>query len=346
MQEGADGHSDSDRDQSKPVRACQACRASKVRCVQFDDSQPCEHCRKAGRPCLPTASPNKRQKRYDDRSIAELEATLASLTDALHRRNRDAVDWNSESNAARKASVASQPKAPGVGSSPNALPPTIPSLQDQKAPLALAYNSPPSPLSEHTALQVEAMIGEVVDDDIASAVFEEFTTNMLPEFPFLAFPPNTIARDVWKNTPITFLAILDVAADGFCELEALRKLRKLLVQVYTTCLLRTSSFSFPLLQALIISAVWHRAIEPSQAGEQMDVYQITHAAANMAMIMGLGKPMKAQAWRGPMPTQARKIHGPGSRYQASTLDPRRIWLACHYICSKYVCGTSSTRILY
>ena len=348
----ADGHSDSENDQSKPGRACQTCRASKVRCIQPDNSQPCVRCRKARRPCLPTEKPNKRQKRCDGRSVVELEETLATLTSALHRRGRDASGYPGEPTAVRMATVAPQPTnttIPGIMTSSEDLTASIPSLHnpnlDAVAPLAPMYSSSSSAPNEYSALQIEAMIGEIINDDIASAVFEEFTSNMLPEFPFVAFLQNASARDAWKNTPITFLAILDVAADGFCELEASRKLRKILVQIYATCLLGTSTFSLPLLQALIISAVWHRAIEPAQPGEQMDVYQISHAAANMAIIMGLGKSLKAQAWSGPMPTQARGPRGPASKCQASSLDARRIWLGCHYICSKYVCGTCFTKII-
>ncbi|WPH04803.1 Hypothetical protein R9X50_00769900 [Acrodontium crateriforme] len=315
---------DSEHDQSKPVRACQTCRASKVRCIQPDDSKPCVRCAKAGRQCLPTENPNKRQKRYDGRSMNDLEATLASLTNTLqHRQSRDAFDWTRDPAVARRmGSAAPQsmtiPAFPSLGSSPE----------------GRTYSSSISSSSEHASPRTEAMIGEIVDDDIANAVFEEFTTNMLPEFPFVVFPPGTTARDVWKNTPITFLAILDVSADGFCDIEASRRLRKLLVQAYATGLLgATADFSLALLQALIISATWHRAIEPAQPGEQLDVYQISHAAANMAIIMGLGKSMRAQTWSGPMPTQARRLRGPESKYQASSLEARRIWLGCFYMCS-------------
>lgn len=344
LSESADSPSDSEHDQSKPVRACQTCRASKVRCIQPDDSQPCVRCAKAGRQCLPTENPNKRQKRYDGRSVNDLEATLASLTNTLQRRqSREALDWTRDPAVARMmGSAAPQsitvPSFPSLGSSPEGLS-NWQALHNPiltgGVPLGRTYSSSLSSLSEHPTPRTEAMIGEIIDDDIASAVFEEFTTNMLPEFPFVVFPPGTTARDVWKNTPITFLAILDVSADGFCDVEASRRLRKLLVQAYAAGLLgATADFSLALLQALIISATWHRAIEPAQPGEQLDVYQISHAAANMAIIMGLGKSMRAQTWSGPMPTQARRLRGPESKYQASSLEARRIWLGCFYMCSK------------
>lgn len=299
---------ESDHDQSKSsARACQACRASKVRCIQPDESQPCVRCDKGGRQCLPTSNSNKRQKRNDDRSINQLEATLAALTSSLDRHGEPAVDVSTS----RNKSIPSSLEANFDGTR------TVQAGQSRPSP---------SP--------IETAIAEIIEEEIADTVFEEFITRMLPEFPFMAFPPDTSARDVCRRTPITFLAILDVAADGFCDLEASRRLRRLLVQEYSTRLLVTSEFSISILQALIISATWLKTIEPPGPGEQMEVYQISHAAANMAIIMGLGKAMKAQTWSGPMLSQAHNLRGPASQYQASSLDARRLWLSCHYICSK------------
>lgn len=351
-------HSDAEQNQTRLGRACQACRASKVRCRPSENDRACVRCKKAERACIPTEAPNKRQKRSDGRSISEIEAALAALTSSLRRQTRD---FQPEKYLKPTASTAATPPTPAMAAPPPTPTPTmaaappdmgIPLPQESLAtsipplhrhsltgvvPAALSHAPPPSSDSgDQFAPDIRGILEDIIDQDTASILFEHFTASMLPGFPFMAFPHNTSARHVWKNTPITFLAILDAAADGFCEPETARKLRRLLVQVYSTCVLGTSSFSLPLLQALIISAVWHRTIESAQPGEQMDVYQISHAAANMAIIMGLGKSMKAQTWSGPMSTKDRQFRGPASPYQAPSLDARRIWLGCHYICSKYV----------
>lgn len=64
-------------------------------------------------------------------------------------------------------------------------------------------------------------------------------------------------------------------------------------------MLRTDLYNLGLLQALIVSATWYRSIEPLQPGEQMDIYQFSHTAANMALIMGLGESLNAKSWGGP-----------------------------------------------
>lgn len=328
-----DYHSDPEQNQTRLGRACQACRASKVRCRPSEDDRACMRCKKAERACIPTEAPNKRQKRSHSRSIGEIEAALAALTSSLRRRSsRDLPERSLKPTACATAAAPPNPTTmaapPDMGIPQESLTTSIPSLH---RPSLTASDS-----GDQFSPDIKGILEDIIDEDTASILFEHFTASMLPGFPFMAFPHNTSARYVWKTTPITFLAILDAAADGFCEPETARKLRRLLVQVYSTCVLGTGPFSLPLLQALIISAVWHRTIESAQAGEQMDVCQISHAAANMAIIMGLGKSLKAQAWSGPIPTKDRRIRGPPSPYQAPSLDARRIWLGCYYICSKYV----------
>lgn len=166
-----------------------------------------------------------------------------------------------------------------------------------------------------------------LDDHTTETIFTRYVANMASTFPVVVFPPGTTAADVRRSNPVLFLSILDVASSGFCELGTQRKLRKLIVQAYVYCMLRSKEYTLGLLQALIVSATWYRTIEPVEPGEQMDIYQISHTAANMALIMRLGESLNDKSWR-------EKKKGPGSALQAESLEARRVWLGCHYICSK------------
>jgi hypothetical protein len=158
-----------------------------------------------------------------------------------------------------------------------------------------------------------------LDDRTAETIFGRYLSNMAPTFPVVVFPQGTTAANVRSDNPLLFLAILDVASSGFCALETQRKLRKLIVQAYVHCMLRAEQYTIGLLQALIVSATWYRTIEPVEPGEQMDIYQISHTAANMALIMRLGENLNAKS---------------GGSFGAESLEARRVWLGCHYICSK------------
>ncbi|THY23702.1 hypothetical protein D6D01_05881, partial [Aureobasidium pullulans] len=297
--------------QAKPTKACQGCRTSKVRCVQPDHEQPCLRCRRQGRICLPIEESNKRQKRDGSRSISEIETRLAGLNDVLQRRSADAFALIYGSTVKR----ASHPTAAATSDAeetPNNLSPTS---------------------HEHFIVQIEAAIGRAIDDETANMIFDHFTTSMLPNFPFTALPLDNGREDVRKNNLILFLAILDAAGDGFWNIEVSRQLRKLLLQVYSTFLHETTVYSMSTLQALVISVIWYRDVEAEQIGEQMDVVQISDAAANMAISMGLGDEQKDYSWSGFMPMQSFSVRGPASDDQIATLEIRRVWLACYYVCS-------------
>ncbi|KAL4783513.1 hypothetical protein BJX76DRAFT_251188 [Aspergillus varians] len=172
-----------------------------------------------------------------------------------------------------------------------------------------------------------------LDDRTIETIFRRYVASMAPTFPVVVFSPGTTAADIRNANPILFLSILDVASSGFCALEIERKIRKLIVQTYVHCMLRTEQYTLDLLQALIVSAAWYRTIEPVEPGEQMDIYQISHTAANMALIMRLGESLKVKSRGSPMFPRSEKTKGPGSSFQAESLETRRVWLGCHYICS-------------
>ncbi|KAK7206837.1 hypothetical protein BZA70DRAFT_115796 [Myxozyma melibiosi] len=72
-------------DEHKRSRACDNCRALKVRCVPHDESDAsgaCHRCFKSARKCVFTVNPRKRQKRTDTR-VADLEKKLDELTQRL-----------------------------------------------------------------------------------------------------------------------------------------------------------------------------------------------------------------------------------------------------------------------
>jgi hypothetical protein len=180
------------------------------------------------------------------------------------------------------------------------------------------------------------VINQTIDDDTATGIFNRYVTDMAAHLPVIALPPDTRASEVRRSRPLLYLAILDIASAGFCDLDSQRKLRKLLIQVYAHCMLRSAEYTIELLQALILSATWYRPIEPVQPGEQLDIYQLSHTAANMAIIMGLGKRLGARTSGGPMAIHTRQLRGPESDFQAVSLATRRVWLGCFFICAKQV----------
>lgn len=303
-----------DNNQAKSTKACQGCRTSKVRCVQPHHEQPCLRCRRQGRICLPIEESNKRQKRDGSRSISEIETRIAALTDHLQLKGADASALIYESTAERASH------------------PTATATSDEVE----TSNHLSSTSHEHLIVQIEAAINGAVDGETANMVFDYFTTNMLPNFPFMVLPVDNGIADVRKNNPVLFFAILDAAGDGFWNINMSKQLRKLLLQVYSAFLHETAVYSMSTLQALIISVIWYRVVEGEEIGERIYVVQISNAAANMAISMGLGDILKEYSWSGFMPMQSSSMRGPTSDDQIASLEIRRVWLACYYVCSQYV----------
>ena len=282
------------QNRARAERACQACRSSKVRCRKPDDDQPCLRCSEVGRHCVPREESNKRQKVLDSRSIDGIEARLDALAEVLQY--RDANTSSAQATTVERTTTLE----------PQPVPTSLGTTRTRNSAVLLS--------NEYSTAHLEQLIRDTIDDETISLIFSHFIENMLQHFPFMAFRPHATAEAVLRTTPTLLLAILDAAGDGFYDTNIARHVRKLLVRVYSTCLLDTNLYSVSLLQALIVSVVWHRDLDAPQVGEQMDVFQISHTAANMAMVMGMGK---------------------GNQY--TSLEVRRLWLACYYICSRYTC---------
>ena len=77
----------------KRPRACEACRALKVKCELDDAAGTCKRCAKANRQCVITTPSRKRQKKTDSR-VAELEKKIDALTQSLQAQNGHTANAN------------------------------------------------------------------------------------------------------------------------------------------------------------------------------------------------------------------------------------------------------------
>ncbi|RAQ43547.1 Zn(II)2Cys6 transcription factor [Aspergillus flavus] len=302
------------------LRACHSCHISKVRCNQPIPGMPCLRCQKACKPCFPVEKPQKNRQEVNGR-ILEIQSKIDKMISAAVKQEAtDNRTRNTESFPAGPTDLTPISHIPGQhgwGSSVGNIPPILSNVGSGVVDLKTSIQS-----------VLDNSITPYLDNATTEIIFKRYITNMAPTFPAVVFPPGTTAADVRKDNPILLLAILDVASSGFCELEIQRRLRKLVVQTYVHCMLRSDQYTLGLLQALIVSATWYRSIEPLEPGEQMDIYQIGHTAANMALIMGLGDKLNNKNRSSALPGE-----GQTDRRQAEFLRARRVWLGCHYICS-------------
>ncbi|KAL8917239.1 MAG: hypothetical protein Q9208_008078 [Pyrenodesmia sp. 3 TL-2023] len=90
MEEGM--QSTSAHNTQKPhVRACESCRARKVRCLPEDPIR-CQRCARSGRVCVYTAPEKRRRRKRTDTRVAELEQMVQMLAARLEDEQRARIE--------------------------------------------------------------------------------------------------------------------------------------------------------------------------------------------------------------------------------------------------------------
>ncbi|KAL8751095.1 MAG: hypothetical protein Q9184_006178 [Pyrenodesmia sp. 2 TL-2023] len=77
--------------QKPHVRACESCRARKVRCLP-EDPISCQRCARSGRECVYTAPEKRRRRKRTDTRVAELEQMVQMLAARLEGEQRARIE--------------------------------------------------------------------------------------------------------------------------------------------------------------------------------------------------------------------------------------------------------------
>ena len=178
---------------------------------------------------------------------------------------------------------------------------------------------------------VENGITQIISTRTANAIFERYSLELSVNMPAVALGPAASATEVRSAKPVLFLAILAAASGGVCDIDTQKRLRCLIVIVLYHCFRKESEYSLELVQASIVSALWHTPSELIHGQEPMDMEQLSQAAANIAVHIGLGKQTSTKAWD---IRNVQDLQRPKSSYTSEDLDVRRTWLGCYFICAK------------
>ena len=177
-------------------------------------------------------------------------------------------------------------------------------------------------------------INSLISPDMASTIFDRYTTKLAPHVPAVVFPPGTTAEQVFKDKPILYVCILSAASHGILHPDISKQITREAVGAIADCVVRNGAKSLELIQAMQVTALWYK---PPEKAEQTNFYQIIHMAAVMALDIGLGKRFNpAKAKRGFGGPNAKYAPGPGKviPQDSDTLEARRAWLGCYYLCAR------------
>ena len=177
-------------------------------------------------------------------------------------------------------------------------------------------------------------INSLISPDMAATIFNRYTTQLAPHLPAVVFPPGTTAEQVFREKPILYVCILSAASHGTLHPDTSKQITREAIGAIADCVVRNGAKSLELIQAMQVTALWYK---PPEKAEQTNFYQIIHMAAVMALDIGLGKRFNpAKAKRGFGGPNAKYAPGPGKMLpqDSDTLEARRAWLGCYYLCAR------------
>ncbi|MCJ1309489.1 hypothetical protein MMC25_003149 [Agyrium rufum] len=332
----------------KRPRACEACRGLKVRCEPNPDVGPCRRCAKAGRHCIITQPTRKRQKKSDGR-VAELERKIDALTATLQATknnqsgsDEDSYDEGDSRDEGRKGSGdhrkrrrSSYGSADGLARHRKMHSITSPRHHDSSHAKDLAYITKLAPvpllnpsLPGHEYADI--VDRRIVDATTASNLFRYYKIKISKHLPIVVFNENTFAGEIRRTKPILFLALLCVASRS-SHPDLQRILAKELSKTLAESIFIKEERSLELVQALLVSAIWHCPSDHQDA----KAYQRVHLAAIIAICIGISrskKPTKHQTLR------MGQSKAGGTALDGSTDECRRTWLGCYIVCANFAHG--------
>ncbi|KAG5940907.1 hypothetical protein E4U59_002150 [Claviceps monticola] len=305
---------------AKKMRACEACRALKVRCEPdpdsnpSDDNAPCKRCKKAGRKCVVTMPTRKRQKKTDSR-VSELERKIDALTASLQARGAvpitAAAATPSGQRLAKMASSSSEALSGlsntsdlrhtrGATASPRPQQSHRPPVCDHPPDAATGLkrkatsdyldgcmddSKAGSPATGGRAGQRCDIIDRgIISTETAAALFQRYKQHMLPHLPAVVFPSNMSVMELRRSKPYLFLAVMAAASSETLAVQQM--LQKELLELFAEKIIIVGEKNLELIQALQVSVIWYW---PPDHFEELKFYQLVHMAAVMALDIGLGK---------------------------------------------------------
>lgn len=343
-----DENENDDPDLRRP-RACEACRALKVRCEPNTNHPhaaggggggPCKRCTKTGRQCVVTAPTRKRARKTDSR-VAELERKIDALTDRLVARGSAGQGLGQGSGHGQGLGTGLES---GHGQGMNAAgarrwlgprQPGCPAGTKRKYSEVKEEDFRPRLSSQPSSPQQWPKPADIIDKGIvsletASETFDHYQTEMVQHLPIVVFPPDTRMYEVRRTKPILFHAIISVSI-GPIQPDLQLSLIDDLYRILAERVVIKGEKSLELVQALIVACTWY--VTPDHY-EELKFYQLTHMAITLAMDIGMFRRTKTA--KKPFNLMKDLMGKKAFSLDLDSAETRRTWLGCYYISVQYV----------
>lgn len=263
-----------------PSAACDTCRHHKVKCEQLDDNSvpaTCKRCTRLDKTCVYSPQPPRRKRRRTDARVGDLEKKIDSLLATIRRADSGENHGSDDAESQKNSKSPETFGAARLDAEINAE--LFTRFNDGTT---LSTKPPPSndPSSEHDV--VDRGILSMID---ASRYLDTFVNELLPQYPIMHFDPGTTASTLRRDKPSVFLAVLACASIS-CEPAKAKLLNKEIWALLANKVLIDGQKSVDHVEALIISAVWHRPVENFSS---LKITQMFQMATTMALDIGLDR---------------------------------------------------------
>jgi hypothetical protein len=341
-------------------RACAHCRSQKVRCLPDEsNSDICQRCARAGRPCVFTPLQKRKQRKRTDTRVAELEREMRAMRALLKEKNGNG---GPDETGNLKTGIESMQESGGIEDQEDEAqhPSDAPSvahthsqlvaagrnvIQQQKVQHATSHE----PTIRGVTNTINGRKPDVVDRgilsmDVARRLVSHYKLNLYPQYPQVYIPCS--ADELRTTRPTLFLAVLAAGAESE-DVGLATMLDNEILQEYANRSVVQSEKSVELVQALLVSAVWY--LPPNKFG-QLKYYEYIHMAAMMAADIGITtRPSKLNRSRFaarsgvPMPSMhpsedfanpdlSMSVRASHESEGTGNIECRRSFLACYAIC--------------
>ncbi|KAH8701595.1 hypothetical protein BGW36DRAFT_371154 [Talaromyces proteolyticus] len=330
-------------------RACDACRALKVRCEPHPNPavEPCHKCANLGRTCVITPRNRKRKKRTDTR-VAELEARIDVLVNSLRASGDESqqgsrpgenyqartLQGSNERDTSINRSVSPSTNKYYSHAQPGHAPTQWRHADSTPSRPVSAVDQPVSSLDTNTEHGVSDIFSDsrpdaiergVVDVQSAKMAFQRYVSELSTILPIVIFPPQTKFEDVRFNKPILFWAIVAVSIDTI-KPNIRPVLMKETYRTFGKLVFIGGQKSIEIVQALIVCCLWYR---PPARIEEINVYQLVHSGVAMAMDLGLDK--LAPKTKLPLRSAQESIRRYYMPNNHNAIEARRTWLGMYFL---------------
>lgn len=246
------------------VRACDACRTLKTRCVPSTGSaeSSCSRCVRLSLNCKFTPRTRKKQRKRTDARVTLLEKELENLRSTLTVHNEPSRQPPQHHSPMPDNSQATLPNG-NIAVPPSRCQP--PMLPDAPEGVDFLERGPVSVNDAYNLVQV-------------------YINDCTPLYPVVQIDPFISIHDLRESRPLVFQAVQGAAAMKQNPLLA-TALQSEMTKIYARSILSDESHSLDLVQAILVSVSWY--LPPRNSSHKRKFYELAHLAISTALEMGL-----------------------------------------------------------